>query len=401
MQELSKKQDEQLTKTTIRPESRFYIIGVLIAVFFFLAANSGSGWIYLINAFLLCSLVLSIVMPLLELKSIAVVQTLHNVAIAGQNVIVNITVKCVGNIGLPTYWLRLKYSFKHAQENAMEDDPVLLPYIDKEETSFTLSTDKLRRGVHRLGSIELSTSFPFGFVWVSRKIQPSEIETITVYPKTVNIAGNFLHELRSMGHGSSALVMANRSSRSSTYIRGLRDYAVGDSPRLVHWATSARLGKLFVKEFEADGLPFFDLHLDLSANWQSQAQFDLAVTTCASLLSFGHKQGFAPVLFIYPDLLLLKEKEELFSKADSPLPATRLDAQLDALARVNPVSRGSYSAIKTFSASSPDRTLVVILPEGETVIRHQAMHLVHIASGDMETSKTRALISKEEDIRTL
>ncbi len=41
----------------------------------------------------------------------------------------------------------------------------------------------------------------------------------------------------------------DRSAQQVEY-HGLRDYRSGDSPRWIHWRTSARRGELMVKEFE-------------------------------------------------------------------------------------------------------------------------------------------------------
>src|SRR5258708_28025258 len=41
----------------------------------------------------------------------------------------------------------------------------------------------------------------------------------------------------------------DRSAQQQEY-HGLRDYRPGDSPRWIHWRTSARLGQPMVKEFE-------------------------------------------------------------------------------------------------------------------------------------------------------
>src|SRR5436305_9628133 len=41
----------------------------------------------------------------------------------------------------------------------------------------------------------------------------------------------------------------DRSAQQQEY-HGLRDYRAGDSPRWIHWRTSARVGKPMIKEFE-------------------------------------------------------------------------------------------------------------------------------------------------------
>jgi len=85
-------------------------------------------------------------------------------------------------------------------------------------------------------------------------------------------------------------------------VRGVREFVHGDSPRLIHWASSARVGRLLVREFEAEGLPGYDILLNLRANWVNREQFELAVSIVHSLMNLGFKLGGAPDLLVVPTL---------------------------------------------------------------------------------------------------
>jgi hypothetical protein len=85
-------------------------------------------------------------------------------------------------------------------------------------------------------------------------------------------------------------------------VRSLREFHTGDSPRLIHWPTSAKVGKLMIREFESEGLPGFDVLLDLTSDWQNEEQFELAVSISLSLLQLGFKLGGSPELFITPSV---------------------------------------------------------------------------------------------------
>ena len=66
---------------------------------------------------------------------------------------------------------------------------------------------------------------------------------------------------------------------------GVREYSVGDSPRLVHWRTSARRGRLFVKEFARSSRADVTLFLDLGSPgpWTPELSEEV-VTAAASVI---------------------------------------------------------------------------------------------------------------------
>lgn len=103
-----------------------------------------------------------------------------------------------------------------------------------------------KRGKYRFRMLDIVTRSPFGLF--ERRVTVMEQAQLTVYPKVGQLTRRWqlLHRQatetrRGMRH--------DRSAQQQEY-HGLRDYRAGDSPRWIHWRTSARLGQPMVKEFE-------------------------------------------------------------------------------------------------------------------------------------------------------
>jgi Protein of unknown function DUF58 len=273
-------------------------------------------------------------------------------------------------------------------------------YIDvlEEEVDLDLVTPGLKRGVYILNSVELSSWFPFGFVWWYHKISPrsstkSGKTYITVFPKVRGISGTFLLRLKaqmsSMGLISSSSIVVPQSS----LVRGVREFKYGDSPRHIHWPSSAKAGKLLVREFDSETLPAYDLYLDLRADWKDEAQFELAVLAANSLLHSGHAMGIMPTLIINP-AFDSPEVADLMSDLPKLQPGLMLVSEI--LARVEPVAwqdvsdRSKNALFDHFSESNRSRTVISLVPSNETIMRHTA------DKGDVVTYPV--IISQVEDI---
>jgi hypothetical protein len=117
------------------------------------------------------------------------------------------------------------------------------------------------------------------------------------------VEGNFLYKIRSTTDSPMGLLASKIPTHSpSSTVRGLREFVHGDSPRVIHWPSSAKAGRLLVREYDSEGLPGFDLMLDMTAPWRSPDQFELAVSVIYSLLHLAFKMGGAPDLYLIPNL---------------------------------------------------------------------------------------------------
>jgi uncharacterized protein (DUF58 family) len=103
-----------------------------------------------------------------------------------------------------------------------------------------------RRGKYRFKTLDLATRSPFGLL--ERRVAISSPATLTVYPSIGQLSRRWQHIHREASETRRG-ARHDLSTQQQEY-HGLRDYRPGDSPRWIHWRTSARLGQPMVKEFE-------------------------------------------------------------------------------------------------------------------------------------------------------
>ncbi len=103
-----------------------------------------------------------------------------------------------------------------------------------------------RRGKYRFRTLDLATRAPFGLL--ERRVAIGDPAQLIVYPAIGQLTRRWqwIHREASETRRGSR---HDRSTQQQEY-HGLRDYRPGDSPRWIHWRTSARLGQPMVKEFE-------------------------------------------------------------------------------------------------------------------------------------------------------
>ncbi len=141
------------------------------------------------------------------------------------------------------------------------------------------------RGKLRFGPLSAVTRFPLGLVR-SRRVLGEEQEAL-VWPALGRLQAR---SRRWIGQGDRSTTQASaaRAGRLGEF-HSLRDWRPGDSPRWVHWRTTARVGALMVRQFEQHRDPELAVLVDL---WQpvdpssaDRAAVELAVSFAATLLS--------------------------------------------------------------------------------------------------------------------
>ncbi|MCE9531223.1 MAG: DUF58 domain-containing protein [Planctomycetes bacterium] len=112
-----------------------------------------------------------------------------------------------------------------------------------------------RRGRYGIQPLRAASSFPFGLVSRSLEIGPAEEWIILPRLGLLN-AEQFKQWLARSTRGDGR---TRRQRLHPTFqeaeIHGLRDYRVGDSPRWIHWRSSARRNQILVREFEESSPP--------------------------------------------------------------------------------------------------------------------------------------------------
>ncbi|MBX9693724.1 MAG: DUF58 domain-containing protein [Cyanobacteria bacterium] len=297
-------------KYSIILESRFWAVLSVVAVLYFFAIETNNDWIYLITAGGVTALVLGLALPFSQVMDIEASCAIPPDHVAGDRLRVRVKLSRRSQKSpfakyFPVKWIvvRIKLVGPHEEQSVLR--PITVDTVITEAWVVSQSPPLLR-GVYRMEVLETYSCFPFGLAWWSRSFDIGaqgrvDNPVVTVYPRVSGIEGNFLYRLRTSG--SVALISsASRAPTAmpSSSVRSLREFVTGDSPRLIHWASSAKTGKLLVREFDSEGLPGYDVLIDLTSEWKNTEQFELAVSLVNSLLNMGFRMGGGPELYIIP-----------------------------------------------------------------------------------------------------
>jgi len=143
-----------------------------------------------------------------------------------------------------------------------------------------------RRGVHPVGEVVIATEFPFGFFYSSRRLRATR--SLVVFPRIRSIDPTLTGGLRvSASHHSI------RRGHSDEFF-ALRDYVPGDTPRLIHWKASAKVGDLVVREFgEMDDDRLCVAFVPRARAESDSVAFEHLVTAAASLACHLAQAGIA------------------------------------------------------------------------------------------------------------
>lgn len=375
---------------TLLVEPRFIGWCVTGSIMYLLAAFIGNEWMYLLSCSFLIAGILSVFLPWISLASVGVEFSLPKEVMQSDTadlVIKLLRKNVLGPISFlfPTRAIRISVSMVRRAprgghiEKILDSDPLYIESLDF-DSLLRFPTPELRRGIYYLERIELTCCFPFGLVWWRRKIKTKPKagqSTLTVLPRVYPISGNFLLHLKGV---TSAMGLSASNSKivvQSTSVRTVREFKTGDSIRHIHWPSSARTGKLLVRDFDSETLPVYDVVLDLRANWKTQDQFELAVTLVHSLLHLGHRLGTTPEIYLCPSLDSKILLEDLMFDLPQLEPGLELIAEI--LARVEPlkelsIDRGSEDSNEELehfpdTSGNPDRPMLTIFASSDTIMK--------------------------------
>lgn len=155
----------------------------------------------------------------------------------------------------------------------------LLPRLRRGESGLrTYRLPTTRRGVYDIGAIELPRADPFGLCRTVQRL--GEPQQIAVHPRLVRLEPLETGTSRNLEGPSSDL-----SPQGTITFHRLREYVVGDDLRNVHWPSTARLGKLVVRQNVDTAEPYSVVLLDLRPSVYSAETFESAVDIAASLVT--------------------------------------------------------------------------------------------------------------------
>lgn len=150
--------------------------------------------------------------------------------------------------------------------------------------AWAVRTPCVQRGVFRLGPVRLVTGDPFGLFEMKRRLDA--VAELVVLPAMVALSDFELPQ--GVLPGGDAL--REHTHQVTANAAGVREYLPGDSFGRIHWRSTARRGRLMVKEFELD--PTADLWIMLDGERRVQAGRHSPEKFLAEVLAAGTRQPF-------------------------------------------------------------------------------------------------------------
>jgi uncharacterized protein (DUF58 family) len=169
---------------------------------------------------------------------------------------------------LPKLWLEVR---DHSDLPDHQASLVLNSFGARKERGWTARTLCRQRGRFTLGPVTLTTGDPFGLFKMQRELP--QTSSIIVYPAIVELTA-FATPTGQLPGGEA---LRRRTHYITTNVRGVRDYAPGDSFNRIHWPSTARKGRLIVKEFELDPMADVWLFLDMYKLAQAELEWEPAL----------------------------------------------------------------------------------------------------------------------------
>jgi uncharacterized protein (DUF58 family) len=148
-----------------------------------------------------------------------------------------------------------------------------------------------QRGRFQLGPVTASSGDPFGLF--RRRIVLTGHHELLVLPQVLPISNFLLFTGGLPGRGRSS----RRALQTTTNATAIREYMTGDAMNRIHWRSTARAGKLMVKEFDLDPAMdawiFLDLHADVQAGEGEVSTEEYGVTIAATIANYLLRQDLS------------------------------------------------------------------------------------------------------------
>lgn len=215
---------------------------------------------------------------------------------------------------------------------------------EEAEELFAIPTH--RRGVVKVGPVSIVRGDPLGlFERAHRRDEPVDL---FVHPRTVVFDGQSLGFLRDL-EGMPAADL----SRDDVSFHTLQEYQPGDDLRRVHWRSTARTGKLMVRQYEETRRSHFVIALSRSsADYLDAEEFELAISIAGSV-----------------GLRALRDSQHVDLRVQGrTLPSTTGKQLLDSLSAIDeskPREGGLVSLANAIAVSMPLASVVVLIGGSE------------------------------------
>jgi uncharacterized protein (DUF58 family) len=248
---------------------------IVIALWWLVAHNAGSGWVQLLGDLVFGTLLIGIIGPgLVVARARIAVRTAPADALAGSPVEIRVEARArvrVRPVAPPGPEVFVGPGRRQPGGGAVSDVVTLEP---------------ARRGVYDTVTLDIASAAPFALQWWTKRVQLRLPAPLHVSPRL----GRPGPLRRSPDEGAGEFMDRPRSDAGLP--RGARPYTPGDSRRLVHWRSTAHAGRLMVRELERAAAEPVTITVELPPDAEAAERVaEAALGTVVGLL-----EGGSPVL---------------------------------------------------------------------------------------------------------
>lgn len=258
-----------------------WLLGGIALCFFGAATNTMAGWLYVLTGTIFALLIVGAILPVRSLRQLKIRRLPISPVSAGDSLTIELEI--VNPTLQPKTLIQVSDLLPYVLSQPIKTAVEIIPPQSTHRWIYYLITKQ--RGIYRWHEVELKTGTPLGLFWC-RRSQEVAAKAI-VYPTVLPLSNCPLVD--SLGKDDSTKFESDRITRSATegITRTLRPYRIGDSTRLIHWRSSARLGEFQVRELEVvTGGQEVIICLDSASYWRSE-DFEKAVIAAASLYFYA------------------------------------------------------------------------------------------------------------------
>ena len=215
------------------------------------AINTGNNLLYLVLAMCCSFIVVSGVLSEQTLKGISAQVSLPKTVYPEDPYPLHIKISNTKKT-IPSYSLYVNFPLDPMRRYRIDHAAYTYQIPSQSSVDKSLIFVGIKRGPVHLKTVQLKTSFPFGF-FVKIKTMPIEVKSL-VFPIIKNVDLPSPTEYSEEGQGTIAI--------AGDDLYSIREYQPGDPMASVHWKSSAKTGTLRVKEFAKGGLHSYTLFLN-------------------------------------------------------------------------------------------------------------------------------------------
>lgn len=262
------------------------IIGVFI---YFAAGGTQSGWLYYILALILAVMTLGFIIPRLSLINIEITREAPPMCYEDDEITIILRVRNNSSRLRPFIYLREHLPSQYFSGEHERVFPVM-SLSPGEERNITYTVKCLQRGLVTFSRCELGCSYPFGLFPAFARVRA--LHFLTIFPR-----GPHIEKLGLLSPSSHAILFGQHRALSiagrSFDFMGIREYFPSDGTRFIHWPSTARLGKLMVKEFNDASqtrlILVVDAHTMASMGEGRENTLEYSIKAAASIVEYAYR----------------------------------------------------------------------------------------------------------------